>query len=220
MADQLRNQDDVRADADQVGAVGMPDGVRRDGRFPAVVHQAGVQRELADQLVDRRVLRRPPRRLRNSADVPAPGQNDRSAFQSASAPRADGSTSGISRESPTLPARHDHLAFARGQRHVVQVEDGELGDAQPGVEQQPGDGPVAALHVPGERAVPLSGTRLNRGPVPIAGTALPADQQSTWSRAPAPSGVATQMQLAGKEVPGSKFEKQSNNLEPPYGIEP
>src|ERR1022692_1113183 len=77
----------------------------------------------------------------------------------------------------------------------------------------------SSLYVPRPRGIALSGATLNPGPVPKKGTALPADQQSTWSQAPAPSGVATQMPLTRKR----SLVLNSNNphsLEPPYGIEP
>jgi AcrR family transcriptional regulator len=57
------------------------------------------------------------------------------------------------------------------------------------------------------------------GPVPQPGTALCAHQRSTWSQAPAPSGVATQMPLARKRY-SVLYSKNPHTLEPPYGIEP
>ncbi|MFI7610894.1 hypothetical protein ACIBP6_06625 [Nonomuraea terrae] len=93
-----------------------------------------------------RADRRPPRRMRNSAGVSAPGQEARSVRHSVM-----GGPRGAVQERDlagglALAGADDDLAFARRERDVV-VQSDELGDPDAGVEQQPAKGAVA-----GERA--------------------------------------------------------------------
>jgi hypothetical protein len=53
MTHEFGDGDDVDAVAQQVGAQGVPEGVRSGGRVPVVVDQVGVGGQGVEQLVDR-----------------------------------------------------------------------------------------------------------------------------------------------------------------------
>lgn len=143
VAEEFGDDDDVDARAQEVGRQGVPQGVGGKGEGARVVEDVGVGGKLVHELVDRPGRQTPAAAIEEQRRGVGAGPGG-----AVGAPLGDGGPRGAVQERDlagglALAGADDDLAFARRERNVV-VQSDEFGDPDPGVEQQPADGAVAA----------------------------------------------------------------------------